>query len=320
MLNRRSLLFSAPALIAAPVLLPSAARAAAPQADKQAIGLYRTRIGSMEITAISDGYIPLPATIFSDTEPTAVAKAIEASPQTSALTIHINAFVVNTGTAIYMIDSGGPASYVPTIGRFNATLAAAGIAAEDVDQVLLTHLHIDHVGGLTDAAGKALFPNAGLTMLAAEHSFWTAPGFLENGPEQLKSIIAAAQGAVAAYADRLTLLTGEVDIAPGITTLPIPGHTPGMTGYRLSSGNDQILMWADVMHFPAIQFAHPDWHLALDTDKLAAATSRARVLDMVTADRIPVIGSHLPFPGHGHVLRKADGFQYEAAFWDVAYA
>jgi glyoxylase-like metal-dependent hydrolase (beta-lactamase superfamily II) len=249
-------------------------------------------------------------------DPAAVATATEASPQANPFTGHVNAFTVNTGSKLYLIDAGGPAAFIPSLGRFSAGLAAAGIAPEQVDQVLLTHLHVDHIAGLTDTNGQAVFPNAGLTMLAEEHAFWTAPGFLENGPEPLKPLIAAAQAAVAAYADRLTLLSGEAEAAPGITTLPIPGHTPGMTGYRITSGDRQLLMWGDTVHIPALQFAHPDWHVAFDTDGPTAVTSRAKVLDMVTADRIPVLGSHLPFPGHGHVLKSGSAYAYEAAFWD----
>lgn len=316
MIDRRTLLASLPALPAAAMLAPARALAEAPMTAEQVPAVYRTRIGGIEITAISDGYIPYTPDIIQGPDPETIAAALEASVQANPLAGDVNCYVVNTGGTLCLIDAGGPASFIPTLGRFSSGLAAAGIAPEIIDRILLTHLHVDHIGGLTHADGSAAFPRASLTMLAAEHAFWTDPGLLSTAPEGFRPLVAAARQAVAAYADRLVLLEGEAGAAPGITTLPIPGHTPGMTGYRIASGDSQVLMWGDVLHVPAVQFAHPDWRLTFDTDGEAAARSRARIFDMTAADAIPVLGSHLPFPGYGHVTRSAGGFGYEPAWWD----
>lgn len=316
MIDRRTLLTALPALPTAALLEPAGARAEAPMTDAQVPAIYRTRLGETEITAISDGYIPFTAEIIQGALPETVAAALAGSVQASPLTGDVNCYVVNGGGRLCLIDAGGPSSFIPTLGRLPTGLAAAGIDAAAIDQVLLTHLHVDHIGGLTHADGSATFPQATLTMLAAEHAFWTDPGLLATAPDGFRPLVTAALAAVAAYADRLVLVDDETEVAPGITTLPIPGHTPGMTGYRIASGDRQMLMWADVLHVPAVQFAHPDWRLTFDADGDAAARSRARIFDMTATDHIPVLGSHLPFPGHGHVTRAGGAHAYEAAWWD----
>ena len=316
MITRRTLLQSLPGAAAGAFVLPSASQAEAPMSNHQVPAHYRLRLGEMEITALSDGYIPFSPEIVLAGDPGAVAAALADTPQSQPLIGHVNTYVVNTAGRLCLIDAGGPSSFVPTLGRLEAGLAAVGIDPAQIDQLLLTHLHIDHIGGLLSADGQAMFPNATLTLLAAEHNYWTDPALLASADAGFRPQVAAAQRAVAAYADRVVLLSGEAQAGPGISTLPIPGHTPGMAGYRLHSGDEQLLMWGDVVHVPAVQFAHPEWRLSFDTDGATAAASRARVLDMVASDRIGVLGSHLPFPGHGYVRRGPDGYRYEAAYWD----
>jgi glyoxylase-like metal-dependent hydrolase (beta-lactamase superfamily II) len=319
MISRRNLLAAAPVALATPMLIPVKAMAEVTPADAQVPGLSRTWVGDIEVTAISDGYIPLSPDLFSGADQPTIIAATEASPQRNPLTGAINAFAVNTGGKLYLIDAGGSAAIAPSMGRFAGNLAAAGIQPADVDEVLMTHLHVDHIGGLTDADGAAIFPNAGLTMLDTEHGFWTAEGLLEGAPDGFKPFVQAAQRAVAAYADRITLISGEASVAPGVTSLPVPGHTPGMAAWRIASGDAQLLMWADIVHAPALQFAHPAWSIAFDTDAAAAAATRARILDMVATDRIAILGSHLPFPGHGYVVRDGQAYEYQAATWDYGF-
>ncbi len=316
MITRRTLLQSLPAAAAGALVAPSPSLAEAPMSDHQVPAQYRLRLGDIEVTAISDGYIPFSPDIIQGGGPGSVAEALAASPQSQPLIGHVNTYVVNTGGRLCLIDAGGPASFIPTLGGLGAGLAAVGIDPAAIDQILLTHLHIDHIGGLLAADASAMFPNATLTLMADEHRYWTDPALLARADAGFRPLVEAAQRAVAGYADRLVLLSGEAEAGPGISTVPIPGHTPGMAGFRLHSGTEQLLMWGDVVHVPAVQFAHPDWRLSFDTDGAAAAASRARVLDMVARDRIGVLGSHLPFPGHGYVLRGAEGYRYGAGYWD----
>lgn len=323
MLTRRNFLTAAPAALAAPAFLGTAAAwqslPAWAQSTPAALlpSTARLKLGDIRITAILDCFIPMEAAIL-QADAGAVAAALEATPQLAPLSGHVNAFLIETVGKRYLLDAGGPAAFVPSLGGTTAALAALGVAPDSIDQVLISHLHVDHIESLTDATGAAVFTNAGLTMLTEEHAFWTQPGFTEGAPDGLKPLIGAATATVTAYADKLTLVSGETEVAPGITTLPIPGHTPGLTGFRIASGDRHLLMWADTVNVPAVQFAHPDWSVAFDTDGATAIASRARVLDIVTADRIPVLGSHLPFPGHGHVVKDGSAYRYEAAFWDAA--
>jgi glyoxylase-like metal-dependent hydrolase (beta-lactamase superfamily II) len=244
-----------------------------------------------------------------------VAAIAVASPQAHPLHGHVNAYAVNTGERLVLIDAGAPASFMPSVGRLPANLRAAGIAPAQVDTVLLTHLHIDHIGALLDDAGQPAFANAELVLAEAEFAFWSDPALLANAPEGFRPLVAAAQRVLAAHAGRIRRFARDGEVVRGIAAVALPGHTPGHSGYRIADGAGSLLVWGDIVHAPAVQFARPGISIAFDTDQDAARATRLRAFDRVVAERVPVAGMHLPFPGVGHIERRAEGFGFTPAWW-----
>ena len=200
--------------------------------------------------------------------------------------------VVDTGSGIVLFDTGVNAQGI------TAALEAAGYAPGDVTIVVITHMHGDHIGGLTGEDGTPTFANAAYVTGQAEFDHWAAQG---NEGFEAK---------VRPLADRFTFIGDEGEVAPGITGLAAFGHTPGHMVYRLSSGDRQVLLMADLANHYVWSVAYPDWEVRFDMDKAAAAQARRRILGMAASERMPVIGYHMPFPGMGFIDTRDDGFRY----------
>lgn len=322
--SRREVLTGSASAAAAGLLLqlgfPSTVLAKAPLSGTQAPAFYRIKVGDIEVTALLDGFAPFTSDqllgMFANM-PADVARTL-AEKNAGALSevrLPINAYVVNTGGKLVLVDSGAASVFGPTVGKLPAMLKAAGIDPKDVDQVLLTHAHPDHIAGIVDAAGAASFPNAEVAISAAEHKFWTDDANKTRVPEGHRPFFDVVAKSLAPYKDRLQLLGGEKEAVSGITAVALPGHTPGHIGYRLSSGKDQLLIWGDTLHVAAWQFDKPEWSIAFDLDPEQSAETRRRTLDMAASDRLLVAGMHLPFPGLGRVAREGQGFRYVPTAW-----
>jgi glyoxylase-like metal-dependent hydrolase (beta-lactamase superfamily II) len=318
MLTRRTLLTSAAAAAAAVPLLPSAAWAKAAKAKAQNAGVYRWTVGDIQVSALLDGYFDLDAKLFegAGADAQGIAGLLALSPQAKPLRAAVNAFAVNTGDKLVLIDTGGGAAMGPTVGSLAANLKAAGMDPSDVDAVLITHIHPDHVNGLVGAEGKAAFPNAEIIVSEADFKFWTPPEAGNAAPAEAKPLFEAARNAMAPYTGKVTQFAGEKEVVKGITSVPLPGHTVGHTGFRIASGKSQLLVWGDIVHAASLQFLHPEWSIAFDTDRALAVETRKKIFDQVATDRTPVVGAHLPFPGHGYVLKTARGYGFATAMWD----
>jgi glyoxylase-like metal-dependent hydrolase (beta-lactamase superfamily II) len=281
---------------------------------KQVPGVYHQTLGDLTITAINDGYLPASFDYINNIDPAEGSKLLAAGFRADPPRFTVNAFVVHTPSGIVLIDSGCGPGMGPTLGRAHANLTAAGVDPADVKTILITHLHPDHIGGLTDADGKARFPNAELVLNAAEAAFWLPPEALEKAPDGAKDYFRAAQGATAPYKDRMrTLTSGEA--VSGIAIVPEPGHTPGHSGWLIASGGSSLLIWGDIVHVPGIQFAHPRVGLVFDADVEQAYQTRLRILDMVATDRVMVAGMHLDFPTFGHVEKRGDAYGFIPTVW-----
>ena len=313
-ISRRGIMIAG-GLLAGAACMSSPALAKMPLAKAQAPGFYRRNLGAFEVTAALDGDLDLELSLFTGDQKD-IEKLSAQSYQSSPPRIHCNAFAVNTGEKLYLVDTGSGALMGSSLGRAAANLVLAGINLDQIDAVLLTHLHPDHVGGLT-VEGRPAFKNADIYVSEDDAKFWLSAEVADKAPAQMKPFFQMARDAIKPYAHRLKPLPKKGEIASGVTVISLPGHTAGHTGYLFSSGKDQMLVWGDIVHNAALQFARPEITLAFDTDQQQAAQARKRAFDMAATDRLLVAGMHLPWPGIGYVEKSGELYRYHPDFWST---
>ncbi len=294
------------------------ALAKAPFYGHQVLSAYRHKVGAFEVIALNDGAIDIPVAMYPKADPAEAARILEATGGAKdKIPTPVNAFLVNTGDKLVLIDSGAGKLFGPTLGRFAANLATLGVDPASVDVIAMTHLHPDHFGGLLDTQGKVAFPNAEVFVSDADLKFWLDEAIAAKVPADNKPFFDQARMVIGPYAaaKKTSVIADGKEVVPGITAMAAPGHTPGHTMYRVSSGGETLLIWGDIIHSAALQTAHPDWAIAFDTDPAMAIATRKRVFDMTATDRLTIAGAHVPFPGIGHVVKAGEAYAYAPSYW-----
>jgi glyoxylase-like metal-dependent hydrolase (beta-lactamase superfamily II) len=282
--------------------------------------IYRFAVGSFACTAVADGTFPYPSAGFAaNVPPERVAAELAAHGRpTDAIVTPYTCLVIETGRHRVLVDTGIgplPPGLPDTTGRLRANLAAAGIDPTQIDTVVLTHGHADHIGGTLDADGAVAFPNARFVMWRAEWEYWTAePSLAElRIDDHLKDLLRQwARTNLPPLRDRMVLVDREGEIVPGITALPAPGHTPGQMALAVSADGQTLLHLVDVALDP-IRLAHPDWVAAFDYDPAQTVATRRRLFDRAAEEPALVLAYRIRFPGLGRVARSGEGWHWEAA-------
>jgi glyoxylase-like metal-dependent hydrolase (beta-lactamase superfamily II) len=289
----------------------NAAHAAAPQVKTQAPGYYRLMLGDFEVTVLRDGSLSLPASILTNTTEAETEKALARNFQKSPFEASDNAFLINTGAKLVLIDTGSGRLMGPTAGNLLTNLKASGYRPEQIDEVYLTHMHPDHAGGLM-AAGKLGFPNAVLRADKHEADFWLSEANLDKAPAGMKDFFKGAMASVNPYiaAGKFKPFEGDTQLVPGIEVIAAPGHTPGHSIYSIESQGQKMVLWGDLVHVAAVQFGEPSVTIQFDVDSQGAATQRQHAYaDAATAGYL-VGTAHLAFPGIGHIRAEGKGYAW----------
>ena len=318
MIRIRSHVFHLAAL-ATGLLLFSTVEAAAPMVKTSAPGYYRMMLGDFEITALSDGTANLPmGSLLNGISPEDVTKAMSREFIKDPVETSVNAYLVNTGSKLVLIDTGAAGLFGPTLGNLLVSMKAAGYQPEQVDEVYITHMHGDHVGGLM-AGDKRAFVNAVVRADQNDADYWLSTEKMEAAPKDAKGAFQGAIISVNPYvvAGKFKPFSGDTELVPGVKAIATYGHTPGHTIYAVESKGAKLVLWGDLMHVAAVQFPQPSVTIQFDTDSKAAAAQRQKAFAAAANEGFWVAAAHLPFPGIGHLRAEGTGYTFVPANYSV---
>lgn len=289
--------------------LTGTAQAATPQLKTQAPGWYRLMVGGAEVTALSDGTVDLPVDKLLHTSAARIAKGLKDNFQKAPLETSVNGFLINTGERLVLVDAGAGTLFGPTLGKLVAQIKAAGYQPDQVDDILITHMHPDHVGGMA-ADGQRVFPNATVHADKQEADFWLSEARLNAAPAEMKGFFQGAAASLTPYvkADRFKPFDKDGEVVPGIRSQATHGHTAGHTVYVLESQGQRLALIGDLIHVASVQLASPDVTINFDSDQPQAAKARAATFAQLAKDGSLVAASHLSFPGVGHLRKSGKGW------------
>ncbi|MGL5113683.1 MAG: MBL fold metallo-hydrolase [Beijerinckiaceae bacterium] len=293
---------------------PPGADAAAPLATTQAPGFYRYKIGDLQITAINDGFFYRPFEGFvRNAELPAVHKSLEeAAMPIDRLAIPFTTIVVNDGRKLTLLDTGIGNSGPPTSGTWMANFRAAGFTPEQVDQIIISHFHGDHINGMRLKEGQTVFANAEVQVPQPEWDFWMDDARMAAAPEAMKGAFANVRRVFAPMKDAVKRYTAGKELTTGVTAIAAPGHTPGHMAFAVGG---KLLVMSDAANHPALFVRNPAWHAVFDMDGAVAESSRRKLFDMAITDKMQVAFYHAPFPATGHLVRDGAGFRLAPVAW-----
>ena len=297
------------------------AQAAAPMMGGSRPSHYRFKIGDFEVTTIYDGALNIPKVhpIFGNNQKIEDLQAYmgENNLPGDKMAISFTPVIVNTGKEVVMFDSGyGEERRAKGAGQAKAALAAAGFKPEQIDIIVVTHCHPDHVSGLMED-GKANFPNARQVTGDVEYNFWSNKDHLTSTNKNMVRRAKAVHDNLVPLADKATFIKPGADVVTGITSVEAFGHTPGHMCYHIESNGKRFLIFADTTNHYIASLQKPDWHFAFDMDKEKAVQTRKKILDMIAADKIPSAGYHMPFPAVGYVEKNGSGYRWVPASYQL---
>ncbi|MFC3123465.1 MBL fold metallo-hydrolase [Pseudoroseomonas globiformis] len=297
---------------------PASAQGALPPVGNA--GHYRFRIGEIAATVLSDGLIGGPPRIYAADAPDGELQDVlrRAFLPTDHLTLNLNTLLIETGGRRILLEAGAGQTMGPNGGRLFNHLAAIGLTPADIDAVVISHTHPDHVGNLRAAGGGRAFPRATVFAPQADWAFFVRGepdlSYMPVPEDFRRRFAAAIKRSVEPVANSVELYESGSEILPGLATVAAPGHTPGMAAFLVHSGNDQLLLTADLAYHPVVNVDRP-WRPGPDRDPDAALAARRSLFDRAAVDRIPVLGFHYPFPGIGHLLKTDAGYGWVPAAW-----
>ena len=266
-------------------------------------------VGDIEVTPLWDGPLPAGLGKIVDDAQRAEAEALVAEAPPDALTMPVWGFLLNAGGRYALIDAGAGTTMSRDLGQLGTALQAQGVSPDKIERIYLTHLHKDHFGGLVDRTGGAAFPQAEIVLHAREAEFWLDTP-MQAMPRRAHRYYDLTLKAMALYDGRIRR-AGEGERVGDLVPLLAPGHTPGHACWRIVAGGRSMLAWGDVVHVACLHLPAPHIVMEYDLDPATALATRLKILDLVTSQRIPVAGSHLPGPGVGMIVRKGEAYAFE---------
>ncbi|MBB2671464.1 UNVERIFIED_ORG: glyoxylase-like metal-dependent hydrolase (beta-lactamase superfamily II) [Rhizobium esperanzae] len=304
-LTRRSLLIASCLCIGC--AMPGPLFADAPMLKSEAPEFHRLMVGDYEVTVLSDGKNPLAAMKLLQGDPSRIADALKNGFLGEQVETSHNSFLINTGEKLVLIDAGAGTLLGPRTGKLLSNLRAAGYWPEQVDELYLTHMHTDHIGGLMSGKERS-FKNAVVRADKRDTDYWLSEENMRAAPPEAKRFFEAAVASLSPYreAGKLDTFEGAADLIPGIRARPAYGHTPGHTMFEVESKGEKLLLWGDIVHVAAVQFADPTVTIGYDVDQAEAEREHWRAFDDAASNRSMIGGAHLPFPGLGHVRDNGD--------------